>query len=177
MKSKQNACVMCPKQSGDGVYQSPNRSESYDSYHHVVRYLLVSLLITLSTVSVARLPLFAQAERAILSGTVTDAVNALVPQATVTLRHPATGFVRETETTDSGIYSISGLPVGSFELSVRKSGFNDAKSSSIVLAVGQRATVDVVLTISTVATIVEVVAEGIQLDKSSAGDRRCHKRA
>jgi hypothetical protein len=48
---------------------------------------------------------FAQADRAILSGTVTDASGAAIAVARVTLTDPATGLLCDAVTAAAGLYS------------------------------------------------------------------------
>lgn len=112
--------------------------------------------------------LVAQADRATLTGTVTDQAGAVVPAAKVRISQASTGFTRETVTGDSGLYTFPGLPVGTFELTFEKEGFASAAAKNIVLVVGQRATLNVALSVANVSTAVEVTAQAVELDKSSA---------
>lgn len=103
-----------------------------------------------------------------MAGTVTDAAGGSVPGARVKLTQPATGMSRETITAETGTYIFPGLPVGTFEVTFDKEGFSSAVVRNVVLQVGQRATVDMTLNVSSVATQVEVVAQAIELDRTSA---------
>lgn len=127
-----------------------------------VTTLVLCLFIILSS------SLCAQADRATLSGTVTDASGSVIADASVVLRQPATGFQRETVTSAAGLYQLPGLPVGQFELTVKKDGFSAALVSGIQLAVGQRGTLNVKLDVSAVSSQVQVTAEAVELDKMSA---------
>jgi hypothetical protein len=82
---------------------------------------------------------------AVVSGTVTDQSGAVVSSATVTVKSVDTGAVRVTTTDDSGLYRVPSVPVGEYEIRVRKQGFNDEVRKGIHLVVGQAATVDLVL--------------------------------
>jgi hypothetical protein len=64
------------------------------------------------------LPGVAQIDRANLNGTVTDTSGASVPNAQVEVVSPTTGFKRKVETADAGVYSITGLLVGTYDLTV-----------------------------------------------------------
>jgi hypothetical protein len=112
--------------------------------------------------------LFGQADRATLNGTVTDPAGAVVPAVRVKLSQATTGFTRETLTSGAGTYIFPGLPVGAFELTVEKEGFAQATVKEVVLTVGQRATVNMTLSVASVATQVDVTAQAVELDKSSA---------
>src|ERR1700712_4235599 len=58
-----------------------------------------------------------------LNGTVTDPAGAVVPNAQVTAKSSSTGFVRQAQSTGAGFYNLSGLPVGTYEVSVTSAGF------------------------------------------------------
>lgn len=111
---------------------------------------------------------FAQADRATLTGTVTDATGSVLVEAKVRIVQNETGFTRETVTNGAGIYQMPGLPIGPYRVTVEKDGFSTATVNEVVLGVGQRATVNVTMQVSAVANAVEVAAETIQLDKVSA---------
>jgi hypothetical protein len=65
----------------------------------------------------------AQEERAVLTGTITDATHAPVSGATVNISSKATGFHREVTTNDAGVYVIPGLQIGVYDVAIRKDGF------------------------------------------------------
>ncbi|MCS7024852.1 MAG: TonB-dependent receptor [Bryobacteraceae bacterium] len=111
---------------------------------------------------------YAQADRATLTGTVTDATNSAISDAKISLRHTSTGFVRQTVTNQEGIYLFPGLPVGEYEVTAEKEGFKLIRSTGVLLTVGQRATVNLRMEVGTVTSQVEVVAEAVGLDKMSA---------
>jgi hypothetical protein len=71
----------------------------------------------------------AQADRAILSGTVTDPVGASVAGARVELTDAATGFRREAVTGDAGSYSIGSLPAGVYKAVFSRTFPHSRKSS------------------------------------------------
>src|SRR5437879_1729735 len=104
---------------------------------------------------------FAQVEigGATLNGTITDTTGAAVPNVRVTATSTATGLTRTTQSTQSGLYSLTGLPVGTYDLSVESQGFKLAKRTSINLSVGAVATVDVTLEVGTSTETVSVTAE------------------
>jgi hypothetical protein len=82
---------------------------------------------------------------AVISGTVTDQSGAVVPSATVTSTNTETGAVRETTADGGGHYQISSLPVGPYEIRVKKPGFQQAFRQGIQLLVNQSASVDFTL--------------------------------
>jgi hypothetical protein len=110
---------------------------------------------------------FGQGERATITGTVTDSTKATVPQATVTIRNVATNVATHTTTNSAGLYFITSIPPGTYELTVEKSGFRPSKVDKIPLTTGLAATQDVVLEVGTVQQAVEVSATAVQLEAQS----------
>src|SRR5579863_8492793 len=84
-----------------------------------------------------------------LSGVVTDQTGAALPGVTVTIRNVDTAAARTIETDGGGHFQESGLPPGRFEIRAAKHGFADETRTGISLAVGQDATVDIKMQLST----------------------------
>jgi hypothetical protein len=91
-----------------------------------------------------------------IAGVVTDSSRAPVASATVNARNTETGAVRTAITDDAGRYQIVSLAIGPYEVSVSKSGFQEAIRSGIRLVVGQEAIVDLTLQVSAVKAEVRV---------------------
>ena len=84
-----------------------------------------------------------QAATATLSGIITDPNGAVIQGAQVTATQKATGFKRETTTNADGLYTLSNLPPGEYEVKVAASGFATKTSQTpIVLQVGQNVNFD-----------------------------------
>src|SRR5437868_4790964 len=94
-----------------------------------------------------------------LNGTVTDPSGATVSGAQVTARDADTGFVRQSVTTAAGLYNLTDLPVGAYELTVQQPGFNSSVRSNIRLTVGTTATVNIQLQVGATTQRVDVSAE------------------
>src|SRR5579863_8275582 len=84
---------------------------------------------------------------AALSGTVTDQSGGVVVGATLTAKSIDTEATRTTVTDGAGRYQVFSLPVGQYEIRVRKSGFREEIRTGIHLVVGQDASVDLTLRI------------------------------
>jgi hypothetical protein len=80
-----------------------------------------------------------------LAGLVTDTSGARVPSAAITVKNVETGAIRSTVSDDAGRYQVLALPVGEYEISASKTGFQEQIRSGIHLAVGQEAGVDLTL--------------------------------
>ncbi|MEP6900657.1 MAG: TonB-dependent receptor, partial [Actinomycetota bacterium] len=79
---------------------------------------------------------FPQQPTATLTGVVSDTNGAVISGATITAINKATNFSRTTTTNDKGIYVISSLPVGEYEVRTEANNFRTDKTD-IVLNVGQ----------------------------------------
>jgi hypothetical protein len=112
--------------------------------------------------------LLGQGERATITGTVTDESKATIPGANVILRNVATNVATRTTTNSDGLYFITSIPPGTYELSVEKTGFRPARVQSIPLTTGLAATQDVVLAIGSVQQAVEVSANAVQIESQSS---------
>ena len=111
---------------------------------------------------------FGQINRANLNGTVTDPSGASIPNAQVEVVAPDTGLKRQTTTGSSGVYSISSLPTGSYDLTVTGNGFKTFEERGIELSVGQTRTVNVQLVVGAPTTTVEVRASAQALESNNA---------
>src|SRR5258708_11693606 len=113
--------------------------------------------------------LFAQGERATISGTVTDSTGAVVPQVRITVRNEKTNIVNKAESNSTGLFVVPALPPGSYELTAEKQGLRTVKISEIPLSVGLAATVGVKLEAGQISAQVQVTAPAPQLEAQSSG--------
>ncbi|HEV7843408.1 MAG TPA: carboxypeptidase-like regulatory domain-containing protein, partial [Pyrinomonadaceae bacterium] len=96
-----------------------------------------------------------QSATATLSGIITDQNGAVIAGAQVSATQKATSFKRETTTNAEGLYALTNLPPGEYEVKVQSSGFATKVSQSpVVLQVGQSVTLDTTLELGqTTATV------------------------
>src|SRR5580704_17889449 len=105
-------------------------------------------------------PLFAQAQvSAAISGVVTDPSGSVVPAAALTARNLETGAIRHAATDAMGHYQLLGLPLGAYEVTVGKDGFQTTVRGGIHLVVGQQASLDLSLQVGAVTEQVTVTRE------------------
>src|SRR5579863_8690300 len=81
---------------------------------------------------------FGQVIGAILSGTITDPSNALIPQAKITIRNVSTGVATQVTTNETGIYNAVNLLPGDYQVNVVATGFAPQQRSGLSLTVGER---------------------------------------
>lgn len=92
---------------------------------------------------------------ATLGGHVTDPSGGAVPKAVVTAVNTATAFSRSAQTSDTGDYLLSALPVGEYTVAVEIAGFR-REAKSVTLQVGGTVTLDFSLQLGSVSQQVEV---------------------
>jgi hypothetical protein len=117
-------------------------------------------------VSFAR-PARAQMDQAHLTGTVTDAQNAVLPGVTVTVTSPALMGARTAVTEADGRYKIGPIPAGQYTVTFELSGFQTAKRTNIVLGLGQTLNVDGQLQVASLQETVTVSAQSPVVDMQS----------
>jgi hypothetical protein len=103
--------------------------------------------------------LYAQANRATVSGVVTDAQGAVVAGATVSATDTATGVVTSTKTNDAGLYSMGNLEIGTYSVAAEHPGFQKYVHSGIQLTTGQVLGLDIPLQLGQVTETVVVAGQ------------------
>ena len=89
----------------------------------------LATLLALSTCGVV----YGQVDRANVDGTVTDSSRAVVADAHVEVVSRETGLRRAVVTGPTGTDSITGLPIGSYDLTISRSGFRNVDVTGIQL--------------------------------------------
>ncbi len=90
-----------------------------------------------------------------MTGEVDDPSGALVTSAQIAVRNQATGLERQTTTTSAGLFVVSDLPPGDYDVSATAGGF--ARSTSTVhLSVGQQASLRIELHVGNQQQAVQV---------------------
>jgi hypothetical protein len=114
-------------------------------------------LLTLFFVAAAAL--LSSAQTGSIQGTVVDKAGAVVAGAEITVTNVATGQTRTTQSSGSGFYSITTLPVGSYQIEIKKQTFKAFKVQSAKLTVDQILTVNAQLDPGQVTEEVQVRAD------------------
>jgi len=103
-----------------------------------------------------------------ITGRVLDAQKAAIPGATVTAKNAATGIARSEVTDASGIYRISGLPVGAYDLTVELTGFQPQSRKNVNVSVSETITLDFDVTVAGMSEQVTVTADTALIDTTSS---------
>jgi hypothetical protein len=118
-------------------------------------------LLLLSTTALA------QRDLGTITGTVSDAQGAAVPNAKVTIVDDATGVSYPAQTNESGVYTYPTLKPGTYTVTVEGSGFQKAQQKGIVVNPGVPTAVNITLQVGNVNQTVEVTAAAPLLQTES----------
>src|SRR5580700_8020745 len=103
-----------------------------------------------------------------LSGVITDSSGGVVAGAKVSLTDEATNVAITAGSDARGTYVLTGLRPSSYTLRVEAANFATIERKSVVLAVSQQATLDLVVTPGEVTTRVTVTTQAPLLDTANA---------
>src|SRR3979490_2676842 len=118
------------------------------------RHVFGAAMIVLLTCASAS----AQGTSGTISGRVLDQQGSAVPGATVTAKSATTGFTR-TEVSDAeGVYRLSALPVGVYDVTAELQGFTTVSKKGVEVNVAQTQAVDFPLRVAQLAETVNVNA-------------------
>ncbi len=120
--------------------------------------------------AVLMLSLFAygQTDRGSITGIVVDSTGSVVPGATVTATNTANNTAIRSTTTSDGVFTIPALPAGNYRIRIEKTGFKAAEQSSIVVAAGQTARVDIDMQPGQISEVLEISTGPAQLQTENA---------
>jgi hypothetical protein len=104
---------------------------------------------------------------ATISGTVTDATGAVVPQASITIIDEDTGVHITTVSNNDGSFAAPGLVVGNYTVTVTKEGFQTSTEKGIVLHPAIVTPVNIVMKVGAVVSEVTVNASAAQVQTST----------
>jgi hypothetical protein len=121
------------------------------------RFLLILALFLTGIVS-------AQTFRGGIQGTVTDSSGAAVVGADVTVTSPDTGLTRTAQTNADGDYQVTELPLGNYNVTVKKTGFKAQTLKGLKVEVASLQHVDAQLSPGAVNEVVEVIASAPLVD-------------
>lgn len=126
------------------------------------RYSLVCFLFALFLGGTAL------AQTAQITGMVTDATLAVVPNAKVVVKNLDTGIAREVASNNEGYFTAPLLTRGRYEITVQAQGFRTARRTGIVLDEGQVLRSDISLEVGSIAESIEVSATSQLLQTEEA---------
>src|SRR5947208_4756155 len=102
-----------------------------------------------------------------ISGTVRDSSGAVLPGVEVKVTNTDTTATRTIITDETGSYVVPNLPVGPYRLEASLAGFSTYVQSGIVLQVNSNPTINVVLQVGQVTSVLEVQADANMVETHS----------
>jgi Carboxypeptidase regulatory-like domain/TonB dependent receptor len=102
---------------------------------------------------------WAQAATATLTGTAKDTTGGVMPGVTITVRNQATNEMRTTVSSSDGLYRITNLPRGSYEVKAELEGFKTIAQSDVLLTVGDTVRLDFDLEVGALTEVVTVQSQ------------------
>ncbi len=110
----------------------------------------------------------AQVRSSSITGIVTDATGAVVPNATVVVRNEETNVAVEARTTGAGEFTVPYLAAGRYSLSVEAPGFQVYRKTGIVMGTATTVRADALLATGSVSTAIEVTADAAVLQTENS---------
>jgi hypothetical protein len=113
----------------------------------------------------------AQQTTGTVTGRAIDQQGAAVPGVSVTAKSATTGFTRSEVSDAEGVYRLSALPVGNYDVTAELQGFATVSKKEVVVSVGQTVSIDFPLKVATLAETVNVTGATplIETTSSSVG--------
>src|SRR5262245_16906692 len=91
------------------------------------------------------IPALAQTDRGTITGTVADATSAVIPGASITATNTQTTAKYETVSTETGNFTLTQLPVGTYQLTVELPGFKRYVRQGVTVLSSTTVRIDAVL--------------------------------
>jgi hypothetical protein len=129
-----------------------------------MKRIILALLLVCSPVGIVT----AQQSTATISGRVTDPAGAVIVGLKVTVTQVATNAVRETVTNGEGLYVVTNLPRGEYDLTFEQNGFKKQVIKNYVVQVGQSSTKDLVMEVGQIGSITELIGDAPVVDTSTS---------
>jgi len=111
--------------------------------------------------------LFAQRDLGTVTGTITDAQGAAVPNAKITITEDSTGLTTSLQSNDSGTFTRPAMKAGTYTVIVEASGFQKSQQKNVLINPGVPTRVDVTLQVGNATQTVEVTAAAPLLQTES----------
>ena len=132
-------------------------------FNSLFTFSLIFCCLALTTATVT-----AQEFRGQISGRVTEASGAAVPNAAVTVTNAATNASVNATTNESGEYTVLYLTPSRYSLAVEAQGFKKSVRQNIEVRIGDKLALDIALEVGAVTDSVNVTSDAPLLETTSA---------
>lgn len=113
-------------------------------------------------------PVYAQKTDGDIRGLITDPTGAVVADAEVTATNTGTGLTRTVTANSLGEFAITNLPIGTYNVLIKKAGFKEFRAKGLELHVYDVAQVSAQLQVGNVSETVTVEASAVQVQTNTA---------
>ncbi|HEV2706411.1 MAG TPA: carboxypeptidase regulatory-like domain-containing protein, partial [Pyrinomonadaceae bacterium] len=137
--------------------------------NHFAKGLRVLVLALAACLMLSGAALAQEETSATVSGQVTDSTGAVVAGATVVITNRETRTERRVQTNDDGLYVVTPLVPGTYEVVVEQPGFKRYLQTDLVLNAKDRRPVNIVLEAGNVSEVVTVTSEQNVVQDSPTG--------
>jgi hypothetical protein len=127
--------------------------------HWILAQLPLSLVVASAS---------AQTVSGVVSGTVRDPSGGVIVAASVTLIREATEATRNTQTSETGLFTFQSVQPGAYRLQVEQTGFKTYSQSGLTLTANERLPVDIQLELGATTETVRVESVGTTVQTASA---------
>ena len=126
------------------------------------------LLVLIVAILLSPAAAYAQFDTASVLGTVRDSTGAVVPGATVTLKHVGTGITATAISGEQGDYQFQNVRIGGYTVRAELQGFSVAEVEDVQVTVNARLRVDLTLKVGNVGETVVVTGAATLLESESS---------
>src|SRR5438132_4455954 len=122
----------------------------------------------------------AQSDRGTIAGSVVDSTGAAIKDATVTLRGVDTGAVYQTKSSAEGVYRVSDVRIGRYDVTVEAGGFKNSVQTGVQIQINTTTALNITMQPGSVNEQVTVQADAPTLQTESSdvgsvvGDKQIH---
>src|SRR5437899_1749074 len=126
----------------------------------ILRVIAIAFCVLVLTNGIA----VAQTSRGTLTGVITDPSGAAIATAAVTITHLNTNVKRQTTTNETGVYRFDAVDLGTYLLSVQKTGFRTHDTTGVEIQAAHTTDIDVRLEVGVTSEVVKVEASSFEVE-------------
>src|ERR1051326_6316310 len=113
-------------------------------------------------------PVRAQVSRGTITGIVTDASGAVVPDVAITVTNTGTGVANNVTSNSSGVYTVPLLEPATYRLTAEAKDFKKYQRTNVLVQVGETTRLDFTLSLGSTTQSVEVTGQAPLLKRESS---------
>lgn len=147
---------------GSHIFASKSRDNKRRTHGQLITEVVMYAVVMLAIISAFPMATRAQNATGAISGTVTDATGAVVPNADLSILNKATGASRKANTGPDGAFTFDSLAPGTYEVKAEQKGFT-TRVVTLVVQVGGTSTINFAMEVGATSQVVDVTGGGAPL--------------